>query len=157
MNIARTETFARELISIIQQADTVKGEVDKMSGYLEIATKLNDLQQTKQLSDGRKQALETFEKIATIACEKANRSDLEGARTLATDLMHRLNAARREYEEFRALANEFEFQVAAGELEGEQRAAAETQLTKSKERVEKRVEQAALLVPNKPVVLLGGV
>lgn len=156
MNIIRVESFAREIIAIVQQADQVRAELDKMSGYLTIAANINDLQQTKQLQDARKEGTKTLEAITKIACEKANRQDLESARTLATDLMHRVNNARREHEDFRKLASEFEFQVATGDLQGEARAIAERELEMAKQRVELRVKLADDLVPNKPVVLLGG-
>lgn len=154
MNLQRVESFARELHAIISEADKAQQRIDQINGQLAITDKFNDLKQTKALSDQRAEVQRVQAQLAQVAAEKANRPDVEGARSLVGEIMVRVQLAQQEYGQLQAAMAEFEFQTTAGHLDTDQRAMAEADLDRARQRVELRVKLAGDLLPNKSIVLL---
>lgn len=163
MKITDVRKYQNELVALLTEHEKAQSAVDQITALMRAADAAGERQQQLQLQNQR-QAYERQESVLAKAIEAHARADTEGARTLATDLSVRIDAAQKAFDVLRGMLAEFEFKVESGEFvpeppEGEAptgftRAMAEAQLDQARARVDKRVELAVRAVPDRPVVLL---
>lgn len=153
MNLSRIESYARELAALMQNADQLQAEVDKVTAFISAADGPSELARVPELRTRRDAMLSRRDALLTASAEKANRAP-ERINEFLTDLDVRINAAHEEFRRYRQVVAEFEFQVAQGALDETTRPQMEAAVASAKMRAETRERLASDMMPNKPLVLV---
>jgi predicted metal-binding transcription factor (methanogenesis marker protein 9) len=163
MNLPDVKQYTHELSALLERADNAERVLHEATALARAAEQANERQQQMQILAQRAQMEGQHKQIVAALLQHARRDDVEGARTLRTDLIARIDLAIEEYTRWRRLLAEFEFRVGEGEFapepaEGEEpmgftRSMAEEELSRAKNRAERRVAMAAAMVPERVVIL----
>lgn len=153
----RILSFARELHALVSQAQQAQASIDQLNANITLAESMSDDKQVAELLKQKTKFREFVEKATAAAQTKANRSDLLAAERLLKEIEVRLQQHQELETTYLSMQATFELAAQMGEfdegVEGTTRAEAEEKLSIAKQRMEAALNQAADLIPNKPVVL----
>jgi hypothetical protein len=158
MRLTDVEKYTNELQGLVGSALEARSTAQQLTGLMKGAREKGDAQRAKEVQQEWNRLHGLADIYTEAALKESKRPDLEAARTLLVDLQVKIDAAHREYRSLRQLMADFEFNVAMDRFaqtpeEGVTREQAERMLDEQKARVEKRVELAGLLVPERVVIL----
>jgi hypothetical protein len=166
VNLPAVKEYAAELGALIDRVDHGQHSIAQMKALMRAADQAGEREQQLRLAQQKANAEKQLEQLMAALRSHARRDDLEAARTLHFDIAARIDLALEEYLRWRRALAEFEFDASEdrflpaedaepgpGQLRVT-RAAAETGLDRHKRLAERRVEHAAALVPERPVVLV---
>lgn len=164
MRIPDIKKYITELGALLAEHDQAESGVQQITAVLRAADASGDHQQELALVRQRQGMEKQLGDFAKAVSAHARTGDVEAARVLDLDLRIRVKSAMDDFNRLRAMLADFEFKVetsafapepAEGQApQGLTRAAAEAELDRQRTTVDKRVELASRLVPDRPVVLL---
>lgn len=154
----RILSYARELSTLNSRAVEITSMMDALNAQLAVAKAKSATEEAAKIISTRTEATNELTTVTKVATDKANRKDLAGVQRLLAQLEVRLDEHRRYEREYLTVEAQFEMAVAIGEFANEDaaqsRAEVEAVVNRARERMEKQLELASALVPEKPTLIL---
>lgn len=142
-----------ELQHLVRQREEVRRQLASFDMNQQVASAMKDPKRVEEFVNARQQARKTLEAMENVLQERANLPS-ERALGLVSALEARMGAYEQQLGELAEMEAGFELAVSSGELEDlEMRKKAEEMLSARRQRVERQLELAGKLLPEKAVLL----
>lgn len=148
MNQSRIEAYVNELFTLLTTHEDQSKTAAQLKATLSMLDATGKQENAMQAANQLAEIQQVVSVIETVIANKTKRPDTDGARRLHADIAVRMQSADKLFEEWRRIEAAYELAVALKDLEGEDRAKADAQVTKARERYEKQVELGSNLVPS---------